>query len=185
MHNVCAMEGIIRSISPPAKMMPSRSISVCGMTTNWLKKLKQQIGAFALRHGHQYTGTKWTNKHVGWLKKLELDPIYRETLNEYMALMMNRRQRSYVLINESEECAQSSYKENMGNYVFSWVARIRRCPLSWRAEILPVLQKVIHMGHIGLARRTLKRRRCKQARYFESWKHSSAPPADRSSERNL
>ena len=50
-----------------------------------LKRLKQQINAFVLRHGHSYTGTKWTIKHVAWLKKVELDPIYRETLNEYMA----------------------------------------------------------------------------------------------------
>ena len=49
------------------------------------KKLKQQINAFVLRHGHQYTGTKWTIRHITWLKKLELDPLYRETLNEYMA----------------------------------------------------------------------------------------------------
>ena len=50
-----------------------------------LKKLKQQINAFVLRHGHQYDGTKWTIKHVVWLKKVELDPMYRETLDEYMA----------------------------------------------------------------------------------------------------
>ena len=50
-----------------------------------LKSLKQQINAFALRHGHQYTGTKWTIKHIIWLRKLELDPMYRETLDEYMA----------------------------------------------------------------------------------------------------
>ncbi len=50
-----------------------------------LKKLKQQINAFTLRHGYQYVGTKWTIKHVTWLKKLELDPMYRETLDEYMA----------------------------------------------------------------------------------------------------
>ena len=49
------------------------------------KKLKQQINAFVLRHGHQYVGTKWTIKHITWLNKLELDPMYRETLNEYMA----------------------------------------------------------------------------------------------------
>ena len=49
-----------------------------------LKKLKQQINAFVLRHGHQYAGTKWTIKHLIWLNKLELDPMYRETLNEYM-----------------------------------------------------------------------------------------------------
>lgn len=50
-----------------------------------LKKLKQQINAFVLRHGHLYAGTKWTIKHIIWLKKLELNPMYRETLNEYMA----------------------------------------------------------------------------------------------------
>ena len=50
-----------------------------------LKSLKQRINAFVLRHGHTYTGTKWTKRHVSWLKQLELDPMYRETLNEYIA----------------------------------------------------------------------------------------------------
>lgn len=50
-----------------------------------LKKLKQQINAFALRHGYQYVGTKWTIKHLTWLHKLDLDPMHRETLDEYMA----------------------------------------------------------------------------------------------------
>ncbi len=50
-----------------------------------LKKIKQQINAFCLRHGQHYTGTKWTIKHVAWLRKLELEPLYREALDEYMA----------------------------------------------------------------------------------------------------
>lgn len=50
-----------------------------------IKKLKQQINAFVLRHRHPYTGTKWTIRHVAWLKKLELDLMYRETLDEYLA----------------------------------------------------------------------------------------------------
>ena len=50
-----------------------------------LKKIKQQINALCLRHGYHYDGTKWTIKHVTWLRKLELSPLYRETLNEYMA----------------------------------------------------------------------------------------------------
>ena len=37
-----------------------------------LKKIKQQINALCLRHGHHYEGTKWTIKHVAWLRKLEL-----------------------------------------------------------------------------------------------------------------
>ncbi len=49
------------------------------------KRLKQEICAFTLRHGHQYVGTKWTTRHVIWLRKLELDPLLREALDEYLA----------------------------------------------------------------------------------------------------
>lgn len=49
-----------------------------------LKTIKQRINAFCLRHGHCYSGTKWTLKHVAWLRNLELSPMYRETLDEYM-----------------------------------------------------------------------------------------------------
>ena len=50
-----------------------------------LKKVKQQIIAFCLRHGHHYIGTKWTHKHISWLKKIELPALYRETVDEYLA----------------------------------------------------------------------------------------------------
>ena len=50
-----------------------------------LKKIKQQINAFCLRHGNHYQGTKWTIKHVAWLRRMELPALYRETLNEYLA----------------------------------------------------------------------------------------------------
>lgn len=50
-----------------------------------LKKTKQQIGAFCLRHGHYYDGTKWSCRHLLWLRKLSLSPLYQETLDEYMA----------------------------------------------------------------------------------------------------
>lgn len=50
-----------------------------------LKKIKQQINALCLRHGHHYVQTKWTAAHWKWLKKLELSSLYREVLNEYMA----------------------------------------------------------------------------------------------------
>ena len=50
-----------------------------------LKKFKQQIGMFCMRHGYYYEGTKWTIAHLKWLKKLELDPMYQETLDEYLA----------------------------------------------------------------------------------------------------
>ncbi len=51
-----------------------------------LKKIKQQINAFCIRHGLCYSGTKWTITHLKWLKKLEIqNALYRETLDEYMA----------------------------------------------------------------------------------------------------
>ena len=37
-----------------------------------LKKIKQQINAFCIRHGFCYDGTKWTLSHLKWLKKLEI-----------------------------------------------------------------------------------------------------------------
>lgn len=51
-----------------------------------LKKTKQQINAFCIRHGFCYEGTKWTQAHLKWIKKLEItNALYRETLDEYMA----------------------------------------------------------------------------------------------------
>lgn len=51
-----------------------------------LKKIKQQVNAFCIRHGFCYDGTKWTIKHLKWLKNLEItNALYRETLDEYMA----------------------------------------------------------------------------------------------------
>lgn len=50
-----------------------------------LKKVKQQINALCLRHGHHYEKTKWTIAHLKWLKQLDMPALYRETLDEYMA----------------------------------------------------------------------------------------------------
>jgi transposase len=78
-----------------------------------LKKLKQQINAFVLRHGHQYVGTKWTIKHVTWLNKLELEPMYRETLNEYMASYEEQEAKIERYDKRIEEIAsEARYQEN-------------------------------------------------------------------------
>ena len=51
-----------------------------------LKKVKQQILSFCLRHGFHYDGTKnnWTQDHIMWLRTLEIDDMYREILDEYL-----------------------------------------------------------------------------------------------------
>ena len=77
-----------------------------------LKKLKQQINAFVLRHGYQYTGTKWTIKHVAWLRKLDLNPMYRETLDEYMASYEEQEAKIERYDKRIEEIsAEKRYKE--------------------------------------------------------------------------
>ena len=77
------------------------------------KKLKQQINAFVLRHGYQYVGTKWTNRHVIWLKKLQLEPMYRETLDEYMASYYEQTAKIECMDKRIEEiAAEARYQEN-------------------------------------------------------------------------
>lgn len=51
-----------------------------------LKKIKQQILSFCLRHNYRYEGSKqhWTQKHLDWLRALEPEEIYKEILNEYL-----------------------------------------------------------------------------------------------------
>ena len=53
---------------------------------NSLKKVKQQINSFCMRHGYIYSGTKWTLAHLKWLRSLEFDDsLLLETLIDYMA----------------------------------------------------------------------------------------------------
>ena len=40
-----------------------------------LNNIKQQTNALCLRHGHHYDGTKWTIKHINWLRKIELSAL--------------------------------------------------------------------------------------------------------------
>lgn len=50
------------------------------------KRLKQQILAFCTRKGCRFIEgkTHWTQKHMEWLRKLELSDLDRETLDEYL-----------------------------------------------------------------------------------------------------
>ena len=51
-----------------------------------LKKVKQQILSFCLRHGYHYDGTKnnWTQTHINWLRSLKPAGLYQEILEEYL-----------------------------------------------------------------------------------------------------
>ena len=79
-----------------------------------LKKIKQQINAFCLRHGYIYDSHKWTIRHLDWLKKLDLSELYRETLNEYMTSYEEQTAKIERFDKRIEElAADSDYHENV------------------------------------------------------------------------
>ena len=51
-----------------------------------LKHIKQQLNAFCLRHGFNFDGkSKWTIKHIDWLKTIKCTDMQRQIINEYLA----------------------------------------------------------------------------------------------------
>jgi transposase len=81
-----------------------------------LKKVKQQILSFCLRHGLTYDDTKtnWTNAHIQWLNNLKLDELYGEVLSEYILTLhqlMDKIKRYDQRIEEL--AAQVDYQENV------------------------------------------------------------------------
>lgn len=70
-----------------------------------LKKIKQQILSFCLRHGLRYESGRsyWTESHIKWLKSLEPDGLYGEILMEYLITydnLMNKIKRLDMRIEE-------------------------------------------------------------------------------------
>lgn len=79
-----------------------------------LKTIKQQINAFCLRHGYHFEGTKWTIKHMAWLKNLELPELYRESLNEYLVSYEEQTVKIERFDKRIEEIAsQSEYQKKV------------------------------------------------------------------------
>ena len=79
-----------------------------------LKKVKQQINAFCLRHGEIFPGDKWSIRHISWLRKMILKPLYREGLDEYLATFDELSAKIERLDQRIEElAAQSRYQEKV------------------------------------------------------------------------
>ena len=58
-----------------------------------LKATQQHILAFLLRHNLKYSEGKkhWTPKHLVWLRKIDLGGVLQETLDEYVAIYYQER----------------------------------------------------------------------------------------------
>lgn len=82
-----------------------------------LKKVKQQILSFCLRHNYRFDGTKkhWTAAHINWLRSLKPDNIYKEILEEYLLTFDVLTDKLERLDRRIEELASDKeYKENVG-----------------------------------------------------------------------
>ena len=80
-----------------------------------LKKIKQQIIAFCLRHNYRYEGkSHWTVAHISWLRALNPDALYKEILDEYLLTYQILSDKIERLDNRIEELAnQEEYKESV------------------------------------------------------------------------
>ena len=78
-----------------------------------LKKIKQQIMTFCLRHNYRYDGSShWTASHLKWLRSLNPEALYREILNEYLLTYQTLSDKLERLDKRIEElAAQDEYKD--------------------------------------------------------------------------
>ena len=81
-----------------------------------LKKVKQQILAFCLRHNYRYEGNShWTAAHIKWLKSLTPEALYKEILDEYLLTYTTLNDKIERMDKRIEELAsQNEYKEAVG-----------------------------------------------------------------------
>jgi transposase len=80
-----------------------------------LKKVKQQILAFCLRHGYRYDGnSNWTAAHIKWLRSLQPEALYKEILDEYLLTYTTLSDKLARLDKRIEELAsQDEYREDV------------------------------------------------------------------------
>jgi transposase len=80
-----------------------------------LKKVKQQILAFCLRHNYRYEGNShWTAAHIKWLRSLQPEALYKEILDEYLLTYTTLSDKLERLDKRIEELAsQDEYKKDV------------------------------------------------------------------------
>ncbi len=80
-----------------------------------LKKIKQQILAFCLRHNYRYEGkSNWTATHIKWLKALTPEALYKEILDEYLLTFTTLSDKLERLDKRIEELAkQDEYRDSV------------------------------------------------------------------------
>ena len=83
-----------------------------------LKRVKQQIVAFYMRNGENYTETSnWTRKHLDWLHHLDLrNALLNEVLQEYLIRYYQTQEKIDLYDRRIEDLAQTdTYREPVRN----------------------------------------------------------------------
>jgi len=81
-----------------------------------LKKIKQQILSFCLRHNYRYDAARshWTQAHLAWLRSLKPEGLYKEILDEYLLTFDQLSDKLERLDQRIEELASGdAYRENV------------------------------------------------------------------------
>ena len=81
-----------------------------------LKKIKQQISAFCLRHGYRYDATvnHWTQAHLKWLRALKPEGLYQDILTEYLSTYDQLTDKIERMDQRIEELAgEAEYREGV------------------------------------------------------------------------
>ena len=102
-----------------------------------LKRYKQQLLSFCLRHGLVYTDTNhyWTQKHMKWLEQLKLEGVYQETFDEYLIQIKHLMEAIDRYDKRIEELTQrDTYRESV-NYLTCFLGIKRLTALATLVEI--------------------------------------------------
>lgn len=111
-----------------------------------IKRTKQQILSFVLKHGCKFDGKSyWTIKHREWLKNLEISRRDRETLDEYLDLLSDLEARVERYDAKIEEMSRMpEYDEAAGNQPVSRELHAKSlCEFSLRQEISTALKQQV------------------------------------------
>lgn len=77
-----------------------------------LKRIKQRILSLCLRSGHQYKDTSyWSQKHITWLKNIDMPIVEKEVLDEYLETYFNLVDRIEKMDKRIEEFASTNVYE--------------------------------------------------------------------------
>jgi transposase len=80
-----------------------------------LKKAKQRLNSYLIRHGFKYVGNKWTGKHKAWLKSLTFsNQIQQNVFDEYFYRIKDLEDKISLISDEVERISQTEpYKEKV------------------------------------------------------------------------